>query len=324
MIVWVNSQIFADASAREVDRLALLRNAARRQHTLMISEGPTIAAQRSPSGAFGGWLDTLTDTLRWEVAHLHEQLQHVTPMAVTRGTERILVSNTELDASHSGCRLNLREAVRIVGLPIFMLVENIVNDAAFLRRAMPPRWAVRIEQWERAGMLRFEHGGGSSLPQIVKHFSQDEACRRSFGLPAAAWWAVHLVLSDHDGDGAGNPGTLARQTYRACRSAGMESRMHRLERRTADHYLPKEAVLEVVRLKLTSENDRQLLEQLVEAHFNATPPIRHFAAQLPKLGDKDFLKNRFNEPLNWSERWFRDDDAWPELTRIAEKIAAAM
>ncbi|MCI5166186.1 MAG: hypothetical protein D3903_08840, partial [Candidatus Electrothrix sp. GM3_4] len=50
-----------------------------------------------------------------------------------------------------------------------------------------------------------------------------------------------------------------------------------------------------------------------------------YFVKVPQLSkDNAFFKNEFTKELSWPVKWFDDDGAWPEMTSLAEKIAAAM
>jgi hypothetical protein len=320
MIILVNDQLFFPGAAHEVDRLALLRNAARRQHTLRISPFPVKDIEQGPihsknSENYRQWLSTLQGELLKEVTLLSEQLKQVSAMAITRGSPWLLVSNDPADRSIDGCWLTLEQAVRAVGAPLFVLVENMINDAAFFRTVMPPPWKQRLKEWEELGMLRFEHGGGQSIVDIVKKFSDDKYSAKAFGLPAEAWKALHFVICDHDGKCAKEPGKLARDAQDACNKAQMMHRLHRLERKKQENYIPQEAADELAK---RHSNAKEFVSKI--ADFDRLPEDeRHFVDfPLPSM------KNCFDNEFSWLDEWFLTDGSWPEMARLAEKIAAAM
>jgi hypothetical protein len=319
VIVWVDDRLF-EAGAREVDRLALLRGAALRRHTLVVSTDPSAASRDRRSPGFDAWRAALPDRIRREVDLLCERLGRVTPNAVARGAGRLLVSDRRPDAA--GCWVTMEEAVRAVVLPTYVLVENAINDRAFLRRAMPPVWRDRLDAWEHAGLLRYENGGGNAVMRaIVVRHGDDGYAREAFGLPSRLWAQVHVVVYDHDGDDAGHPSTESSKLGGACRDAGLAERSHRLHRRDQEHYLPREVLEAIVQSRAKPDEREGLLEKVAE-HL-ADGERRHFR-ELPRLGQGPFFKNEFDEPLDWRDEWFQRDGAWAEMTLLAETIAAAI
>lgn len=319
MIVWMDDALFAGDIARDLDRLALLRNAELRRHTLIVATSPDVpwGARRSPR--FDAWLAALPDRLRAEVTMLRERSDRVSVNAVVRGATRVLVSATDLSTQHSGCWLSLEDAVRAVAQPLHIIVEHQIHDAAFLRRVMPPVWRQKLEDCERRGELRYENGGGLPvMTAMVEFFCQDDKARLAFGLPAELWRLVHFLVYDHDGDQTEVPGPDSQRLERSCVRAGMASRHYRLKRRNQENYVPIEAMQQIANTRITDPEDRARLIGDIDAHA-AMGEGRYFQ----KL---ECFKNEFATPSasNWLDRWFEEDGAWPEMTDLAERIASAL
>ena len=128
VIIWVDDQLFKPGAAPDVDRLALLRNAYHRRHTLLVSISPErpFTAPNRPS--FEAWSGGLPAPLTDEVCALCETLSRVSANAVTRGARRLHVCRTPGESTDDGWQVSLPHAVRIAALPVFVLVENIVNE----------------------------------------------------------------------------------------------------------------------------------------------------------------------------------------------------
>lgn len=320
MIVWVDDNLF-EHGARDVDLVALLRNAAMRRHTVIISTDPALPRSERTSPCFDRWRESLAPRLQTEIELLRMRLDRVSANSVTRGAARLMITPRELPGV-AGCRLNLEEAVRAVGLPLCILVENQINDAAFLRKVMPPAWRERLGEWERRGELRYENGGGAPVVAALLRFhADDKNARLFFGLPAEAWRLLHFVVFDHDGDCQQSPGDQSATIAKACKDAQMESRSHRLMRRDQEHYIPPEALQALVTSKAPGQNQTKLLEDL--AAHGKLGERRHFTP-LPRIGRDPFFKNAFSYNMDWPDQWYLQDGAWPEMTELAEKIAAAM
>lgn len=319
MIIWVDDRLFHEG-ARDVDRLALLRGAAVRRHTLIVSIDPSDTRARRVSPEFDGWRSALPERLRSEVEMLRERLDLVSANATARGAERLLVSEREVAAGVPGCRVTMDEAVRAVVLPTYVLVENGINDRNFVRRAMPPAWRERLDTWERAGLLRYENGGGTSVMRtLIERHAKDDYARQAFGLPTKLWRLVHVVVYDHDGGDLEHPDRGSRDVERACQAAGLDDRSHCLRRRDQEHYLPREALEAIVEKRETNPGHRDRLKSEIAAHV-AKGERRHFDP-LPAFSA---FKNAFDEDIAWSDAWFERDGSWPEMTGLAEKIAAAI
>ena len=160
VIFLVSGDLFASSRARSADLLALLRGVAIRGHTLFVVDEPH-GSSSIESKEFERWVAGLNAMLRREVAWIRERIRRVPPTAVTRGATVITVAEGGTPALVTQrIVLNLSEAVRLATMPLFVVVENGLTDAAFVRRTMPASWRRKIREWERAGGIRFEHAGG--------------------------------------------------------------------------------------------------------------------------------------------------------------------
>jgi len=220
MIFRVAAGLFRPGAARTADLITLLRNAAIRDHTLWVVEDPEGASDAEPQ-VFHEWTLSLVPPLQREVRWLRESLRRLGPHAVTRGAVVITVDSSHPSASSTGAEdsgpdrvsappdaatatrtsrvgLDLASAIRLASMPLFLLVENGLSEAAFLRRVMPPRWRHKLTEWERNGRLRFEHGGGAGeMRRIVLHFAEGQS-PDPLGLGAAPWRAAHFLICDSD------------------------------------------------------------------------------------------------------------------------------
>jgi hypothetical protein len=317
LIIWLDDDVFADSAACcDVDRIALLRGAARRHHCMLISAHPDQPPSKQPGGVLKTWLQGLSSPLRRELELIYQQLRRVYPLAVTRGANRLLIA--QRDPGFPGCWIKLDTAVRAVSLPLFVLVESCINDSSFLRRALPPSWAGRLEDWEKAGQLRFEHGGGQNLETIIERFTEDDYCRKAFGTPADVWKVVHFIVCDRDAE-QGQMGQLANGVSKRCAAARMQERLHVLERWSQESYIPKEAALELIERHGLSFADRTRLRDATNQHYDSDDRY----GQTPKELESVF-KNAFSKDIAWNVGWFEADECWPEMTRLAEAIAAAL
>ncbi len=321
MFFWLHDALFSE-NQHDFDLLTLLRNAAVRRHTLIISRHPNAPRQRRTAPCFEQWLDAFPTPLQAELRLIRERLEQISPNATVRGTSRLLIAIRNPPDGVKGCRVFLAEAVRAAAQPLYLLVEDQINDAAFLRCVMPSRWSKKLLQWEKNGQLRYENGGGiDSMRRIVDFHSQDEKARLAFGLPTKLWWLTHFIIFDHDGNVADNPSPSSTKLEKLCKKACAVNRRHRLERRTQENYLPKESMQAIAEERLTDSTDCEQMLNLIDQHCNNSKC--HFI-KVPQLGDKPFFKNEFTKKLSWPEKWFKEDGAWPEMARLAEKIAAAM
>ena len=324
MIVWVDDSLF-DGTKSDIDLLSLLRQAARRRHTLMISSAPSQMWNREPPN-FSTWQQkNLTAKLRREVSFLLERLRMISSNLVTRGKAKpIWVTERDFPGVNA-CILNLEQAIRAVALPLHILIENQINDAAFLRIVMPPAWGAKLEAWERSGELRYVQAGGiTEMRRLFEFHSQDGYAQKAFGLPAKIWILTHFLIYDHDGDKASAVGVGTNDLEKAIGKTAIAH--HRLGRRTQEHYLPKASLLKIADLRLTGIEDKRNLTDAINSHFLCEESVRHFTV-LPKLGKKPNFKGEFEKSENasvWDSADFEADGIWPEMTLLAEAIAAAI
>ena len=323
MIIWVDDALFAVGAARDVDRLALIRNAEKRRHTLIVSETPTAGRSARKAPNFIKWKQELQPSICREVKILMERLNLVSVNAVTRGTNRLLVSETPKETP--GCYLTLAESIRAVALPLYIIVENVLSDAEFLRRTMPPVWKKQLNAWERTGELVFENGGGNSVAKtIVEYFTDDKFARNTTGLPAEVWRLTHFVIYDHDGKSIDKPGDGAKTLTKTCRKAQMESRSYMLNRRTQENYLPVQVLKKIFKIKYDNQPDEYRQAEL-DKYLKFSADERYFS-KFP-ANKKQPYKNAFlafKKDTFWLEEWFENDNSWPEMTGLAEAIAAAI
>ncbi|MCI5141851.1 MAG: hypothetical protein D3909_09035 [Candidatus Electrothrix sp. ATG1] len=325
MIIWVHDALFSK-ERHDPDLLTLLRNAAVRRHTLLISTHLNAPQPRQITPCFEQWLESFSNPLQSEIRLLHERLKDIPPNATARGTTRLLVATENLPDEVEGCQVSLAEAVRAAAQPLYLLVEDQINDAAFLRQVMPPSWRKKMQKWEKSGQLRYENRGGiHSMKRLVDFHSQDSKARLAYGLPAKLWWLTHFIIFDHDGDAAECPSEDSKSLGKSCDEGCRLSHYHRLERRTQENYLPKKAMEIIVEEGLSNQSDREEMLRLIEQHHEQDIQIRYFA-KMPSIGKKykKIFKNKFNRDTAWPSEWFKEDGVWPEMTTLAEKIAAAM
>ncbi len=309
-----------------VDCISLLRGAAARRHTLIISDSPNSPWESRQYKNFDNWQTTLSERLQTEVRLLIDRLSIVSANSATMGSpDWLLISNRDWSSLGRGCQIGMQDAIRAVSLPLHVMVENQINDGAFLRLAMPIAWQKKLEQWERNGELRFSQGGGNSeLGNLIEYHSDDDRARLAFGLPSKVWKLLHFVIYDHDGTQSNQPGEGAVRLRRICDQYEMKHRNHMLERRTQENYIPLEALSLIVSSR-AGDVDRGKMANDVATHFSKGS-LRHFE-QLPRIGKDPFFKNEFSKNhdwLPWKIEWFQSDGSWIEMRWLAEKIAMSM
>lgn len=296
-------------TARTVELLALIRNAAVRNHTLWFVEH--VQAEGGDVTAAWDQLGGLVGVAADEVQTLHEAVLRIRPHAATLGAVTVGVQAGANAGACSSCNfvMELPNAIRLSAAPLAVLVEDIINDVAFLARALPRPWQKWLQESQERGAVAFEHGGGKrNLKNFVDHFGSGTR-RDPAGLGPAAWCVAHIVLVDRDMPAAPQEGATQSEIRALLRSRGHEERIWVLQRRSADHYVPL-----------------AMLDELHASGLLQTPAMKRVkAARLAgdKIADKSVKLAFATQPSSPGEdAWFDDDGSREEMTQIAEWISA--
>lgn len=322
MIFLVSAALFDYDKTRSVDLLTLLRIAARRTHALFVVDNPHTPSLLEPE-MFRKWRTGLGEPIGTEVDLLVEQLRTISSNVSARGSFVVTVTAPKAEqpsSLDSHFRTDLEGAIRVAGLPLYVLLENGLSDAAFLRRVMPKSWAARLAEWESIGVIQFENGGGvTEMIRMVEHYSTGKAPDPS-GVGQLAWRASHLLVSDRDSHPDGSESANCKQLRKVCTKSGMGHRLYVLRRRDQESYLPRQAIDKMVEAK-TDPNDRQAMTQLLDVHFADAFGRLHNA--LPKLGEQSWFKNAFvKSDIAWESSWFEQDGSKDEMVELAELVAS--
>ncbi len=249
VIFLLSGGLFRSDQTRSIDLIALLRGVALRGHSLFVVDDPFGTAS-TESKDFEQWTAELSSNLKREVTWLRERVHRIPPNAVTRGATTVVVVKQVSNQRATARRVvvDLSEAIKIATLPLFVLVENGLSDAAFLRRTLPAPWRKKLKEWESAGTVRFEHAGGiGEMKRLVEHCSIEGATANPLGMGASAWRASHFLLSDRDSeDREGKPSRDARELQRACERAQLQRQLHILLRRDQESYIPVDALRAII------------------------------------------------------------------------------
>jgi hypothetical protein len=327
MMFRIDGRFFEQGAARTIDLLAFLRAAAARAHSVMIVED-VLGSTTQEAVLFTEWQGSLSAILQREVSVLADVVRRISPNAVARGSKSIAVPFRRADlevTDPSHMVLTLPAATRLAGLPLFVMVENGLSEAAFLRQAMPAYWQAKLLEWVESGYMHFENAGGNGeMQRIIENFASGQSID-PLGLGAAAWRSAHVFLCDRDSNVMdGRPSLATSKLIKACKKAGLLERLHVLKRRGQESYLPREALTAIVleKTKTNPEQRTQMLE-LIANHF-ATEHTRNHEP-LPAPGQSPWFKNAFlSAGIRWKPEWFERDGSDAEMTEIAELIAACV
>jgi hypothetical protein len=186
------------------------------------------------SNVVGDWLKALPRRLRLEAENV-----------LARGVD----ASSQLPASRRRIRIDdvpqcewdrpvpvlpTTTALRLLRTPLRLLVENRVNDGAFVRKIAPPTLRQDLDAALDRGWVEFEHGGG-----IDQMRGRVEEAKRDPATSARMW-----VMFDSDGRFRGDRSSSATKIAELCRNVAQPWPLphHPLERRSIENYLPLEAL----------------------------------------------------------------------------------
>lgn len=343
MIIWMDDALFSGEN-RYVDCIAILRNAANRHHRLMISDNPLSSpfSKEFVSPYFDIWLAKLSDFMQVEINHLLDTLKlGGDGDAVSFGlSKRLLITERDVDIKAKvniakSCFVDFKSAAQAVSLPLHILVENQINDAAFLRRVMPPKWRARLEKLEGDGLLRYVQGGGiTEIKKLIQFHFDDDNALKVFGLSSEVWKLLHFIIYDRDIDNnnKNKPSKDSSDIKDLCNNEGMMHRNHQLERRAQENYIPLEL------LKHIEENEDYFRTKEDRADFSTKlseyaqkPLADRYLFDMKELTKKNLGKNHLKKVFTdnmleevWQDKWFEKDGSHEEMEKLAQSIVAAM
>lgn len=124
-------------------------------------------------------------------------------------------------------RLPLSDALPFLIRPLKILVENRLNDGAFLRTVIPSTFREAFRKALEQEWIEIEHGGGSDLKARLVTATRKDVLRS---------WTVF----DSDAREPGQPSAACEALCQVCRSKGISH--HALHRRAIENYLPAKAL----------------------------------------------------------------------------------
>ena len=181
------------------------------------------------SVSYQEWLLELTDAERtaWTLVSEYSARD----MAVHRIQDVVVAGNAVSEWDRSTPRISVTDALRLISIPARILVENSVNDRAFIL-AMLPETTRRYFEWLEANdLIEFSHTGGvTELKNIVDKVVALKHHRR----------IRYFAIFDSDSPA---PGVRHRNSERAVKSCERaQIPYHCLQRRAIENYLPKDAL----------------------------------------------------------------------------------
>jgi hypothetical protein len=266
--ITLDPALFED-SRRSFDLKRLFFAAVERPHQILIGH------PERDRKVFEKWLDDQQPDMRERfeqlVDHPDPELTRFPPDVRVRVTQ---AEPERVDEDGRRATASLRRAIDLVGSPLRLVLENGVNDAAFLRKVAPPGefrdWLAHAKAREWIDPI---NGGGSSLGSLLVSFSPWQRLRSWALCDAETWLPKSISGTEH-------------HQVRGFRKAADHSPrvpLQVLERRAIENYLPMPALKKWAfqwPRKGTSREERQLRSAFVEALApldaqRARFPLRH-------------------------------------------------
>ncbi|MCC6558040.1 MAG: hypothetical protein IT372_34265 [Polyangiaceae bacterium] len=249
MIVVFLDELFAPDASDDVRLVALLAGAYGRYK---IELSPAYRPSRET--AFHRWVEQQSAQIRARILVALEE-GHKAPRYARAGGGReptIIVEDRGEPLwpdtfEHGPARVPLAVAQDLLSRPLRLLLENDLNDWAFLEKVVPEAWKKR---WSRAVEKRWiepEHGGGiEGVRSKVEHVADDPARR-------LRTWAMF----DSDGRRRKDASPQAEDTRKACEEWGVAH--CRLERRAIENYIPRDTLYDwALRRRPAASRDAKL------------------------------------------------------------------
>lgn len=331
MMVWLDDEVFAGGS--EAPRLlSLCLVLAHRGHSVVVKPRPQATA--SASVHVDGWLRSQSQTLQrllGPVLGRPGTFDSLAPGAWSAMScaEPDFVVTAEPGRWRNAVALDIELAVRVLGQPLRLLVENLVNDGAFILRTMPPRLRAKLVQWIRSDRVAFENGGGVTvLEGQFRALGLGGAVAELVGMPPAAWRRLRFPVFDSDGNKQDLKPANGRIALAKLVDPSLR-RVHRWRRRDAEHYIPRKALESIISTRQHNQQTQAQLLTHVEEVFADGPasPRRCFGALIPGTGGiqlKEAVAAVTAAGTTWPTEWFEADGAWPEFEELMEKIEQAL
>lgn len=297
MRITIDTTLFLD-DRHSVGLTNLLCGAVRRPHQLLV-------------GPHGRDRVTFEHWLGRQGAGLHAPLRALLDRSLdpefTRAPPEVALRVSEADDERVDDRgrnatVSLRRAIELTEMPLRLVLENGVNDAAFLRKAAPPG---ELRDWLEYAVaqrwIEFINGGGSFLHRLLASYGPWQRLRAWALCDAEAWTPRSISGIDHR-----QVATFRTEAARAPRVP-----LEVLERRAIENYIPLSALKRWAHERSgTRREERQRRAHFTEAltPLDARrPPHTRFALRHHYHLERGFGAATDEIPPDYDD--FRDDPA---------------
>lgn len=228
MRVRVDDDVFTQAADTAMDLVELLNMGRHKRHRILLGPPPhdnytqwTAARSLVERELFKSILEQCLDAESRTPAELGIRI--VTDARATAGADPAFL---------------LHDALHLLRAPFRVVLENHLNDRAFLLAAASEEDRAVLEQAEEYQWLRFDNGGG--LEGIVSML----AAHTPGGLASERSRLRAFILFDSDRLAPDTEAKKSDPLARQCSACGLDlpRRYHQLRRRAIENYLPLEAL----------------------------------------------------------------------------------
>lgn len=228
----VDIAAFAETGRDAIALLDVLLAGAEGRHTVVVD--PPLRTSVQAREAFGAWLSALLvsgGTIAEMLTEHYERRATREDRLQSRSEVRVVAeSNSAWNVAPP--RVTPRDASRLAREPLAIILEDAVNDGAFLRVISEVAGESGRRFRERLGRawLRVAHGGGiDSIPRLLRALEEAQVERRRC-----------VVVVDHDGDSPDKPSQSSMRVEDVCGEYDVP--FIRLRRRAIENYAPREAL----------------------------------------------------------------------------------
>lgn len=315
MRVIVLDDVF-DGRVRSPHLFELFNFAFHRRHRLLVQRGPR----------FRQWWDALPEDAREQ----YDQALHASVEMESREP-----SDHEIHVGAGAACISVEDAVKRLGRPFLLFLEDERSDRAFLESVAPTLHRDRLREMHQRGWLEFRSHGGVSqikalLTRALEEFPEDR-------------WRMFAIF-DSDAPAPGEPARTPCAVARECAERGVLHRM--LRRRAIENYLTRRALEYWADEQHNSGAQRARIEVLYGDSFNQRPERRHhfsmkvgFHAMAPLHAIYDGIPESIKRSLQnglgpevsrafkpdfMREIDLRDEGAWDELSEMVEALVRSM
>jgi hypothetical protein len=265
MRVIIPDEVFGEDDVRPLELLDIVAFAYEGRHRVVVEPLLTDGLDATSHSNFSSWLTGFPADLADDIL-----------TAIRQGTEEALSENRAKDEIEVASiavsdwesdppRLTVSDARVLLGHSLHLLVENALNDAAFLktmfRRLLGTEYWEPLEEAFEQKWARFEHGGGlGDMKNRVEELEERPIER------LRTW-----VMFDSDAPEPGRPSDDSENLREACENCALDH--HQLRRRAMENYLPQKALHGGVDVR--TDNSVTVDRRTAEAYSEMTREQRH-------------------------------------------------